>query len=80
MEKLSKKQIYNKQLINSGKVLQTHCNTKSFKFLGELYTTNPRRSKKRPYSFDDGSWRVTNLGVLYKIKSIFTGKAYKFTQ
>ncbi len=73
-------QILNIKLIKAGHVLQTHHGIRSFKFLGNLYTTNHRRIKRGrgAYSFDDPSWRLTHKCIFYKIKAIITGQAFKF--
>lgn len=65
-------QLLNLLLINEGKVLQTNHKIKSFKLFGKLYTTNFKR--KKPYSFDDKSWKVANHSVFWKMTQVATGK------
>ena len=47
-----------------------------FKFLGNTYTTNLKRTKE--YSLDYPTWREANTqGYFYKLSMIFTNKVRK---
>jgi len=80
MKQLERTQ-HNIKLITNGRVLETHRGIKAFKLFGHFYTTNQNRvlSGKGIYKFDDKSWKLTDKGIFYKLKTIIIGEAYKFT-
>lgn len=78
MNKKHYNQIMNQALIKRNHVLRTNHGLESFMFLGKLYTTNPRRSTNKPYSFDDDSWRTTDKTAFDRFWMVVTGKARKF--
>lgn len=67
----------NTALIDKGAVLRSN-QILSFKLFGNLYTTNRRR--RRRYSFDDGSWKLTDHSWFYKVQMVLAKKAFKMNK
>lgn len=62
-----------------GKVLHNHSRgekeTTTFKFMGNMYTTNTQRRNK--YSFDDSGWMIITTSWWYKFGQVYLGKVHK---
>ena len=63
---------HNNELINDGRVLMTNHGILSFKLFGKQYTTNHNRRK--PYRYDDISWKLTNKSLWWRITAVYQNK------